>query len=230
MNIETISEREWEFYYSKINLLPIVCQKKIKNIKYPQKQKLSLMGWLMHKFLLSERCKDVKESELVFNKEGKPFHKNSKWQFNISHSYPWVCLGISCSSIGIDIESKFVSEPEKVLEIFSADERNWIQVKSNNSTEKMKYYIQCLWSAKEAWLKYLGTGFSTQNTELPFALEEGELIHHYIKKDETKVYLHQTPVKRGSVLSVCLEFQEYTIEYLTGNQVKSYIEKEQLLC
>jgi phosphopantetheinyl transferase len=230
LNIENINEKEWKFYHSKLNLLPVVCQKKIRNIKYPQKQRLSLMGWLMFTSLLLERCENVVKPELLFSKEGKPFLKNCKWQFNISHSYPWVCLGISSSSIGIDVECKFVSEPDKVLEIFSTEERNWIQTKSNNNIEKMKYFIRCLWSAKEAWLKYLGTGFLTQSTELPFALEESEPIRQYIKKDRARVYLHQIPVIDGSVLSFCMESQEYHVEYLTDVQVKRYIVKEQLLC
>lgn len=91
------------------------------------------------------------------NQYGKPFVKGSEnFQFNISHSGNWVVLGYSSKPIGVDIER--IRHDEEIKKIakryFTPNEISFV-------FEKEEYIPQRfaeIWTGKESYLKYLGTG------------------------------------------------------------------------
>lgn len=99
---------------------------------------------------------------LYYNQYGKPYlinHHNI--YFNISHTKEYLIIAIANSELGIDLEYIDDNLDMSIKElIFSRQECELIK------TPKEFY---TLWSKKEAYLKYLGTGFLTndyKNTSL----------------------------------------------------------------
>lgn len=89
-----------------------------------------------------------------FGKHKKPYISNGfNYHYNISHSNNYAIVGILCSELGVDIE--YYNEKLDYTSI----------AKGLSSLEDMKYIQQDrrkffrLWVAKEAYLKYKGTGF-----------------------------------------------------------------------
>jgi 4'-phosphopantetheinyl transferase len=95
--------------------------------------------------------------EFVYSKRGKP-SINSHLQFNLSHSDEMAVCGLTLTSrIGVDLEKMRSMKDLNSLtkRFFCAKEHELIE----KSVEKEKLFFQ-LWTAKEAYLKALGTGIS----------------------------------------------------------------------
>lgn len=89
-----------------------------------------------------------------FGKYKKPYILNNfNYHYNISHSNHYVIVGILCSELGIDIE--YYNEKHDYTStakgLFSLQDMKYIQ------RDRRKFFR--LWVAKEAYLKYKGTGF-----------------------------------------------------------------------
>ena len=91
-----------------------------------------------------------KKIPLVFtiNSYGKIYLNNNNLYFNLSHSNDYYAFAISKEEVGIDIE--------KVR-----DDVNINLIKRiSNSKDEIKDVIK-MWTIKESYLKYLGTGINT---------------------------------------------------------------------
>ncbi len=114
----------------------------------------SLKRWI------TAQCSGKANSELNFRstETGKPYLLDSAINFNISHSGDWVAIAISKDGpVGVDIE-------------IDHSTNLWREIMPNVSqdTEIKNFYDNPLhlWTAKEAVLKMLGTGFSTDPKNL----------------------------------------------------------------
>ena len=97
--------------------------------------------------------------EFIFNKYGKPYLKNSKVKFNMSHSHNLVCYIVTFDNeVGIDIElydnNLNVNELSKL--VFTPQEA--ILFDDLNSQEKHITFFN-IWTKKEALIKAIGKGF-----------------------------------------------------------------------
>lgn len=104
--------------------------------------------------LLSHCLKQpVKEKDVLFNSQGKPYLKNLPIHFNISHSADWFAMVVSWETpVGIDIE---VVRPLKGVEemrqrYFSKKEQDYVE------QDALRFFQ--VWNRKEAYLKTLGLG------------------------------------------------------------------------
>ena len=87
--------------------------------------------------------------DIEVNEYGKPRLKSSRIEFSISHSKSFLACAISTNEIGLDIE-EFDEKHERLKDkVFSEEEKN----KFTHSSDITKIF-----TIKEAYLKYLGTG------------------------------------------------------------------------
>lgn len=129
-------------------------QAHIASLKTPFAQKQSLCGDALARQMLSDAC-HISSSELLFSRDenGKPFALNCNLFFNLSHSGEHVLCAIHDSPIGADIEEFRPVKTNLIHKICSVQEIEWID-------QDPKKFIQ-VWTAKEAFLKYLGIGLRT---------------------------------------------------------------------
>lgn len=109
------------------------------------------------KELLKECLKkdfNISNYEIIFNDYNKPYLKNEKIYFNISHDKGTTVLVISDNEIGVDIEY-FTYKENVVRKYFTTNEQNEIL----NSANK-EYDFTRIWVMKEAFVKMMGIGIS----------------------------------------------------------------------
>ena len=109
------------------------------------------------------------------NRYGRPYLvHNGGVYFNISHSENIAVLAADTSKIGVDIE-KIRQADLRVLRKFACErEKIWVESGADESERNRRFFA--LWTAKEAYIKYMGKGFymPLQSFELDFSGERGE--------------------------------------------------------
>lgn len=93
----------------------------------------------------------TEDGMLLYNEHGKPFLEHGPC-FSVSHSRKYAVLAVSEKEIGVDIEMHEGADPAVMKRCFTEDEQDY----ANLSTEN---FLR-IWTAKEAVLKLLGTGFA----------------------------------------------------------------------
>lgn len=122
---------------------------------------------LLHRALGQEYGIDCPKLEL--GPYGKPFLPGGP-EFNISHSRGYVAVAISDQPVGLDMEL-VRSYHEKLPErIFSPGELEWFQRRGRTRVD-----FFTLWTLKESYYKYLGTGLPGFPNETDFR-KEGKWI------------------------------------------------------
>lgn len=132
---------------------------------------------------------NVDEKDIHFSRDenGKPFVLNHDVEFSISHSGEVVVCAVDKAKIGIDVEmirpinlrvTKIACTENEKEFVFSAD-----------SEEEKKERFFKIWTAKEAYFKWLGTGITNlreveYSDLLPFCevFREGDYIITIYKK------------------------------------------------
>lgn len=134
-------------YEEAVSFLPPKRKAKAERIINKNSALLSAVSGLMLKKLLGI----TDDAMLCYNEHGKPFFEHGPC-FSLSHSRRFAVLAISGEEIGIDIEMERDIDEGIIKRCFNDDEADFAKMSTEN-------YLR-IWTAKEAVLKLLGTGFS----------------------------------------------------------------------
>lgn len=153
-------------------LQPVPLQQKILRFRRWQDAQATLMGRL----LLKRGCADHfhfnrVDTEIIYNEFQKPYFRNVKLDFNISHSGNIiVCVIAPKRSIGIDVE-KIMSID---LQPFKAQmtRSEWTTVLQSPDQDKAFYRY---WTQKEAVVKAYGKGLSVPLSSFEILQEQSFL-------------------------------------------------------
>lgn len=117
---------------------------------------------------------------------GKPHIKGMPgFHYNLSHSGDWVVLAFGDAQVGVDVQKMEWSEEKQRLarRFFSPEEQEYLFRQEDG--RKLRFYE--IWTRKESWLKYLGTGirkplnsFSVFSPELPPFFTHMPDDHHFL--------------------------------------------------
>lgn len=140
-----------------------------------------LMGGLLVRYVLTEKYRIANE-ELEFGTEekGKPYlQKPGGACFNISHSDHLVGAVFDTEVCGMDVEcdnSITIESLSQIAKYFHPREREFIDGAADDGEKKDRFCR--LWTLKEAYLKYLGTGLSKALSSFAFQLQipEGKAV------------------------------------------------------
>jgi len=115
----------------------------------------------------------LKELPLIeYAEGGKPYIKNyPELHFNLSHCRRYVAVAIHSSPVGVDIECRRKVSQSLIKKVCSEDEQQSIAVAQDPDMEFLR-----LWTRKESYLKYTGTGIVEPLTSIP-----PQLSSHIIK-------------------------------------------------
>ncbi len=96
----------------------------------------------------------ITEYDIERGEHGKPYLPlHPEINFNISHCRGLAICGFSGGSIGVDAELIRDFDPKVMDRVFSDEEKNFVL----SSEEKNRDFFR-IWTLKEAYGKYLGTG------------------------------------------------------------------------
>ncbi len=174
-NINKMSD---ELYYKELEALDLARKKEILKKSDINDRKRSLAGDILVRKYLSKLYGMSKEKiEIKKGIHGKPYVLNLPAHFNVSHSGDYTVVAISDRPIGIDVE--IIKDFSAILakKLFNEDELKYI---SGSSTTRKKFLMQKsfyeIWTAKEAFLKYMGTGISGGISSLSLSLNKDKLV------------------------------------------------------
>lgn len=126
-------------------------------------KKRTILGELLARKGISIAC-GTPEQEIRFarTENGKPYALNADVYFSISHSKDIVVCAVSCSEIGVDAE--LIRDIDLRITKFACTDADMLYVFGENPSEDIdkeatdRFFR--LWTAKEAYIKYCGTGIS----------------------------------------------------------------------
>lgn len=95
----------------------------------------------------------ITDYELVYNEFGKPFLKDNKAYFNLSHTHDFVVCAFSDNLVGVDIERIRPKNDLVIKRCYTSNEA-LVCVDDLMFTK--------IWTLKESYIKYLGTGLKTK--------------------------------------------------------------------
>lgn len=151
-------------------------------------KKISLKAWSLLKQKLKELYNiSINKDNIIYNEKGKPYLKNNNIYFNISHSKDLIAIIIDNKECGIDIE--YIDYDRKIDKLISKVLSTEEQKEFNNAIDKYEYFYK-IWTIKEAYSKYIGTGisFSTLVTEQQYT----NIISYIYKDKNNKYYISET--------------------------------------
>lgn len=185
LDITNITEEEVN---AQLALLPAWRRDKAMQYKHFQGRKECTMSFALLKNIFSENSDNGagEEMEFEYGERGKPVLKGRPdIHFNISHCKKAVACVVSDKPVGIDIEC-LGRYKESLAKVVLSDEE-MLSVLQTDDPDKA---FTILWTKKEALLKCLGTGVSSDMKNV--------LAEHKDKKITTTVC-------DGYVYSVCTE-------------------------
>lgn len=122
------------------------------------------------------------EDTFLYNSYGKPFLPQGGY-FNLSHAGEYAVLAVSDSLIGVDIEEHVIFDYTSIAEMaFHPDE---LEIISHANDKAHTFYG--LWTLKESYIKYLGTGFSLDPSSFSISLTRAEAFLKKAPKDTMPV-------------------------------------------
>ncbi len=162
LNINAVSESDYEFYYS---LMSNERKSRIDSFRFDGDKKRSVCGEMLARRMISGFC-SIPEREIIFetDRRGKPYAVNADAEFSISHSGDFVLCSVSKNSVGADIET-IREVKDKLIKYVCSEKESGYVFSAQNDLEKYKRFFE-VWTAKEAYYKYLGTGIAElKNTD-----------------------------------------------------------------
>lgn len=104
--------------------------------------------------LLRQVLNVTSDEQLTENKFGKPLLKDGTRNFNLSHSGDYVCLVVSDTTVGVDIER--IQQPmfDVTEQVLHRDELEYLSRNTLNASE----IFYSIWTLKESFVKALGVG------------------------------------------------------------------------
>ena len=166
-NINDFNTEDINNFYDKI---PKLKKDKISKFKNYESKIRSIIGEIILKELLEKKNISYNSLDYYINEYGKPYLKNDKIFFNISHSFDYVITAISNNEIGIDIE-KVRETPIKIINQFATEKEKEYILSSNKNIEERIFKIYTL---KEAYFKMLGTNLNNI-LEVEFIIENDKI-------------------------------------------------------
>ena len=140
--------------------------KLLNSVKKYRKEKIDKLGNIDAKYLslavellIKKACEDFEidylNEEIVFNENGKPSFKNSKYFFNTSHSGKYALCVISDKEVGCDIEEIKEYKEKVAKRFFTNKENEYLDL--TNDKDGLFYR---LWTLKESHVKCIGKGLT----------------------------------------------------------------------
>ena len=170
-DIRDMNKTEYNKWFS---LMDEEKQKKVNRFRFDDDKKRTVAGEMLARKAINKLC-GVPEEKIIFGKteKGKPFAENVDVQFNISHSGNFVVCAADKKSIGVDIEEIRLVNLKVAKRVYTNDELFYLfgYTPTDNAFDKtpdsqMLVRFFELWTAKEAYLKYTGTGLVDNLKEL----------------------------------------------------------------
>lgn len=155
---EFFRECEYERFF---NMMTPERKDAVNRLHFENARKQSVLGEMLARRGINALT-GITEGEIVLarTERGKPYAVNADVHFSISHSKEYVVCFVSEDEIGVDIEQ--IRPVEARITNISCTDKDKEYIFGGSETETLTRDMQDrffeVWTAKEAYFKYLGTG------------------------------------------------------------------------
>ena len=164
-----------------LELVPCESRAKICGFKHDFDKKAKLFSEVLARSEIAKALNVPNTAiEFIIDEYGKPHIRGCETlHFNISHTKYAVVLALSSAPVGIDIEMIVEADRRTAKKNYSDDELNYVNFGCQGADRR---FFE-IWTRKEAYLKYIGTGirgplysFSTMGDERIRTIEKDGYI------------------------------------------------------
>lgn len=134
--------------------------RRIKSDKYrfEKERHLSIGAEILLRYAIEYLSFEMPDFEFVYGKYGKPYFKNSKINFSISHSDEYVACALAGCDVGCDIEK--VKDINLGIAKRFFTESEYLDIISKPSNDLMNDCFFRYWTLKESFIKATGRGMN----------------------------------------------------------------------
>ena len=185
-------------------------REKIDALRAEKAKRLSLAAGILLKNAL-ERA-GAGDAELSFGENGKPYLPGGGAEFNLSHSGNLAVCAVSGRPVGVDVEAYRHFDEKLLRHIF--EERELSKLRERAAPEDEDRAFTALWTIKESFMKYLGTGLLLPPREIRIGLAPGGALRAACGRypDAARdVYFTQYALE-GHAISVCSPCRAFAAE------------------
>lgn len=137
--------------------------------------KRSICAELLLQYNLYQTMGHKANLDILYNEFGKPYiNLSNGFSYNLSHSGKWVVIAYGNSEVGVDIERMQEGKEDLAVKFFTQEEKSYIY--SVAGKERTKRFT-LIWTLKESYIKYLGTGLSTSLDSFSVNAIKGEVTN-----------------------------------------------------
>lgn len=132
---------------------------------------------------------------------GKPFIKGREnFHYNLSHSGNWVVIAFGDTEVGVDVEKPRTNIDMDAIarRFFATEEQRYV---FKEETNRVSRFCE-IWTGKESYLKYMGTGLKK------------DLTSFNVLSLEPEIRLHYQTLPGGYSLCLCTTEMDYLFELL----------------
>lgn len=167
INIANIDHEIYHFFKKSVSRPR---QQKADQYRFFDDAKRCILSELLLQYSYYQKIGTTPEINIEYNEFGKPFIQGkNNFSFNISHSGKWVVIAYGDVPVGVDIEKVCSKEEQMPIEAFTREERAYINGVVNE--DRAKRFTQT-WTLKESYVKYIGTGLSTDLNSFSIVIED----------------------------------------------------------
>ncbi len=146
--------------YLWLSYMSLERQNKINRLCFYDDRKRSVAGEMLARKLLSEYSGTVpKDIVILTDKKGKPYSQNVNLNFSISHSDKYVACAVNKTQVGIDIEKIQPDINFQITKKFCTEKEKDYIFRSFEKESAVRRFFE-VWTFKEAYFKFIGTGIT----------------------------------------------------------------------
>nr|MBQ4320164.1 4'-phosphopantetheinyl transferase superfamily protein [Clostridia bacterium] len=156
-------------------------------------------------------------ADIYCTANGKPYIiSDPRFRFSISHSGIYTAVAFSDSEIGLDIEqiNRHLDRKSVSNTVFTPDERSYIYSTDNENLHRLRFTE--LWTAKESYLKYLGTGFRKNPLDVCIDTAQKQVVG----SDAVLTGIH---ISEDYYISVCGTAKETAVKFTDISAINSIL-------
>ncbi|MFD2673102.1 4'-phosphopantetheinyl transferase family protein [Marinicrinis sediminis] len=176
--IQVPTDWTWEMSNVMLSYVSEERQARCKRFVHDKDRIASLYSELLARAMIAQFT-NRRASQIAFGKNeyGKPYPLGiSDIDFNISHSGKWVLGAVSQRPIGVDVERIHpINETALAERFFAPVEAEMLNGIQQDEARKKRFYQ--IWSLKESYIKWKGTGLSTSLSSFSFRFDLDEQLH-----------------------------------------------------
>lgn len=169
-------------------------KEKINRFRFPKDKYLSLGAGLLLEYALKKA--EVPFGDIVIGDNGKPFFKDNRVFFSVSHSEDIAICAVAPFEIGCDVEFKEPPNLEIANRFFSGEEYADI-ISSPDGADKFYRY----WTLKESFMKATGLGMKIPLHSFMISLKNGITITQSV--NEKPYFFKEFTEIKGYGCAVC---------------------------